>query len=478
MRISKLYMDPQDKTRFEIQGKSSVKYHLKANHIVEAKRWFWALNNAIQWTKDEAKEEEKQKQRNAEMLRLAKSGGLRDPDSDASKPEAKTLVPGGSLAAPLSNKGSRLSIQDSLYTPAILVGDDEGSVHGSFEPSYVANDRPRSVKSVKEHVIPGDGDDGDDFGDDASSHEAQPENKDAFNITAHSASLQLSLLAQVSAALQKEILKEPPVLLNSPSIVQAISTYEAAVRSLQSLVGDLLKISRDRDACWQDRLDREADGRKLWEDIMARVAREQEELEGRIGASEMKRKMTKRALREALESTSVPPSELENQSVSRDKSQIPDVQGGPNAKGKGTATRRKSMARRTSAIADLANISDTEEDDDEEFFDAIDSGEVDVVDEMPVSVSNPAATAADIEHEQSALDVREAKRALIAPSFKGYEDPVRERLKMDADDRPKISLWASELLFIGLIEAYRNLGYSKIDDWQGHDQNDATRLIQ
>lgn len=478
MRISTLYMDPQDKTRFEIQGKSSVKYHLKANHIVEAKRWFWALNNAIQWTKDEAKEEEKQKQRNAEMLRLAKSGGVRDPDSDACKADAKTLAPGGSISTPLSTKGSRLSIQDSLYAPAVLVGDDEGSVHGSYEPSYIANDRPRSVKSVKERVIPGDGEDGEDFGDDASSHEMQPGNKDAFDITAHSASLQLSLLAQVSSALQNETVKEPPVLLNSASVVQAISTYEAAVLSLQSLVSDLLKISRDRDAYWQNRLDREADVRKLWEDSMARVAREQEELEGRIGESEKKRKMTKRALREALESTSVPPSGLESQAVSRDQSQIPGVKGGPDVKGKGPAARRKSLARRTSAIADLANISDTEEDDDEEFFDAIDSGEVDIVDEMPVSVSSPPATAADVEHEKSAMDVREAKRALITPSFKGYEDPIRERLKMDADDRPKISLWVTKLFIIGLIEAYRHIGYSEINDWKGYDQNDATRLIQ
>jgi ankyrin repeat protein len=72
MRIAKLYMDPQDKQRFEIQGKSSVKYHLKANHQVEAKRWFWALNNAIQWAKDEAREEEKRATQDQEALRQAK----------------------------------------------------------------------------------------------------------------------------------------------------------------------------------------------------------------------------------------------------------------------------------------------------------------------------------------------------------------------------------------------------------------------
>jgi hypothetical protein len=72
MRIAKLYMDPQDKQRFEIQGKSSVKYHLKANHQVEAKRWYWALNNAIQWAKDEAREEEKRASRDQEALKQAK----------------------------------------------------------------------------------------------------------------------------------------------------------------------------------------------------------------------------------------------------------------------------------------------------------------------------------------------------------------------------------------------------------------------
>jgi hypothetical protein len=31
----------------------------------------------------------------------------------------------------------------------------------------------------------------------------------------------------------------------------------------------------------------------------------------------------------------------------------------------------------------------------------------------------------------------------LSSSFKGYEDGIRKRLKMDADDRPKISLWVS-----------------------------------
>lgn len=450
MRISKLYMDPQDKTRFEIQGKSSIKYHLKANHIVEAKRWFWALNNAIQWTKDEAKEEEKQKQRHAESLRQAKTG-VRDPESESTRRSSKNLAPTVTIGAQLSTTPSRVSVQDSLYAPAIFVGDDEGSVYGSYEPSIAANDMSRSIKSTKEPAIPGDRDDDDEYGDDASSHEIRPANKDAFNITAHSASLQLNLLAQVSIALQKECSKEPALSLNDPSVVQAILTYETAVRSLQGLVGDLLKISRDRDSYWQSRLDREADVRRLWEDSMARVAKEQEELEGRIGESEDKRKRTKRALREALESTSAAQSRPDSRALSQDHLQISDALGKLQFnEGTTLSPRRKSVGfrdpgRRKSTLVDLTNISDSDEDEDEEFFDAIDSGEVEVVDEMPFSASSPPPTAA-AEHHESSIDIREAKKAHILPSFKGYEDPVRMRLKMDADDRPKISLWVRSLM--------------------------------
>lgn len=446
MRIAKLFMDPQDKTRFEILGKSSVKYHLKANHIVEAKRWFWALNNAIQWTKDEAKEEAKQKLRNAEILRQAKIG-LREPESENSKPGNKTLAPPSTIGVPLTTASSRVSFQDSIYGSGVVGGDDEGSNFGSYERLDIPDDATRSARTLKVPEIGGDADDDEEYGDDASSHEMRPANKDAFNVTAQSASLQLCLLAQVSAALKAECSKESAVLMNDPSVAQAVSTYETAVRSLQGLVGDLLKISRDRDAYWQYRLDREANVRRLWEDSMARVAKEHEELEGRIGESEKKRKRTKKALREALESTSLGQNRDSNTVTSdMDAKASAATQNIPLIREDIVFPRRKSigardMGRRKSTIADLTNISDSDEDDDEEFFDAVGTGEVEVIDQMPHSLSSPALPASSIEPKESSIDLREAKRLQISPSFRGYEGPIRERLKMDADDRPKISLW-------------------------------------
>lgn len=273
MRIAKLYMDPKDKTNFEIQGKSSVKYHLKANHVVEAKRWFWALNNAIQWTKDEAKETERQKQRKEEKLRQAKAGQLPQladeskelGATDVSRLSAKGLAPATAVGVPLTASSSRISFQEST------LGDEEGSMYDSYEPAAADKELAHSVRGAHTTTIAGDLDDEEEYGDDASDHEIQPLSKDAFNITAHSASLQLRLLAQVSAALQAESSKDQAVSISDPTVKQALSTYESAVASVQGLVGDLLKISRDRDAYWQYRLDREADVRRLWEDSMVRT---------------------------------------------------------------------------------------------------------------------------------------------------------------------------------------------------------------
>ena len=442
MRIAKLHMDPQDKTRFEIHGKSSVKYHLKANHVVEAKRWFWALNNAIQWTKDEAKEEERKKKEKVDMLQQARSGKPLPTQSeseniDSAKFSGKGLTPASAVGVPLTASSSRVSFQGSQMGDGSVAGDDDGSMYDSQELS-MAGGVGQSTRATTVANVPGDLDEYEEFGDDASSHDLQPASKDAFNITAHSASLQLNLLSQVSAALQTESQKEQPVPISDPTVVQALSTYESAVGSLQNLVNDLLKISRDRDAYWQYRLDREADVRRLWEDSMAKVAKEHEELEGRIEESEDKRKRTKRALKDVLED---PTGE---RGISQGEEQTQESMNEANSKRPPPLRRHSSgprpLGRRKSTIADLTNLSDSDSDDDEEFFDAVGAGEVEVVETMPQAATSPPPVTAK-EESAPTKDLRELKKAEIEASFKGYEDPVRKRLKMDADDRPKISLW-------------------------------------
>ena len=44
--------------------------------------------------------------------------------------------------------------------------------------------------------------------------------------------------------------------------------------------------------------------------------------------------------------------------------------------------------------------------------------------------------------DKAALKKEELARD-IEKSYKGYEDGVRKRLKLDADNRPKVGLWVS-----------------------------------
>lgn len=420
MRIAKLQMDPSDKSKIDIHGKSSVKYNLKANHEVEAKRWFWALNNAMQYTKDEAKEEElRLKQESVDLLKAKQERAEKRTTSDIDTSSLHTSP----LKLPVA--GSSLSVPGGSIAPSVTVVDEEE--RSLYEQSMSGTELGR-VRSAQP-TIEGDADDDDDYGDEASSTVGQPETKDAFNITTQSVKLQLDFLAQVSAALQQERASNPELAIGAPKITQALTTYESSVENLKGLVGKLVQISRDRDAYWQYRLEREANVRRMWEDSMAKVVHEHEELEQKIGESEDKRKRTKRALHQALENLAVAESQP-NTPVATD-----------------TTEKRLDVAPvRRKTIVDLSGVPEDESDESDEFFDAVGSGDVEIMNAMPPSSPGLKAKE-DVPAMDSALvDIRTQKQREIEPSFRGYEDGVRKRLKMDADDRPKVSLWVSGLI--------------------------------
>lgn len=430
MKVAQLHLDPKDKLGFEINGKSSVKYTLKANHHVEAKRWYWALNNAIQYAKDEAKDEKRRANEGTETLR---SKSLQ-PTLSTSEYDGSTLVPRGNSVAPVASPISAAGSVSNL-------GDDVGS---TYAHSAVGDDvHPTTSRGDTAENL----DDDDDFGDDASSHEARPASRDAFNITAQSARLQLDLLAQVSTALQTTRAEQPELSISDPSIANALTSYDTAVRNLRALIIDLLRISKDHEAYWQYRLDREANVRRLWEESMTRVAKEQEELQGKIGESEDKRRKTKRALRDALEAQATASAGTRSRGpISADASKLEEAVANIELNDEGKSTDIPGLKKRMT-IADYTNneISDDESEIEDEFFDAVDAGEVEVVDDMPASATSAAPK------DDSMVKVQAEKQDQIAKSYAGYENGVRKRLKLDADNRPKVSLWVCVILVGPLI---------------------------
>ncbi|QPH04084.1 hypothetical protein C2857_000737 [Epichloe festucae Fl1] len=418
MKIAKLHMTADEKTKFEIIGKSSVKYTLKANHEVEAKRWFWALNNSIQWTKDQAKEEERQAARSAEMLKLARAeqGSLslqETPSENASLSD---------LQRSTSHLPSRTTSNKTLPPKADITGASTvGSIDDDDEFADAATDGDFTRAHGHERGLTVLGEDDDDYADDRSVLEEPRATKDALNITAQSAKLQLETMAGVHNALMGQLTRGPATPLSDTNVTRALSTYDAAIRSLTGLVGDLVRISKDRDAYWQYRLDREADLRRMWEESMQQVAREHEELEARMGEAEEKRRLTKKALREVIEAGAGTPIAEKN----KEDNEV------------AAASPTQLLRRRHTALDQLGELSESESGGEEEFFDAVDAGEVEV---------------AEIPHQDSMQTQNEvvvSGGVDISSSFKGYENGIRHRLKMDADDRPKISLWGILKSMIG-----------------------------
>lgn len=428
MRIARLHMSPEEKTKFEIIGKSSVKYTLKANHEVEAKRWFWALNNAIQWMKDQAKQDERQKAQSAEMLRQARD--------NLSKPELSATDSRSEVASTGDRRSStQLSHIPSGKTSVPRVGLSRASTAGSGDDDFVDAGSPEGEGNYDPTIAD---DDENEYMEQSSRGEAPTATKDAFNITAQSARLQLDTLASVSAALQAEANQNPSMSLVDPKAAQALATYDAAIRSLKGLMGDLLRISKDRDAHWQYRLEQEIEMRRMWEESMAKVAAEQEVLEARVSEAEMKRKMAKRALREVMGSTSEGRPMSSDSFAAHAATEAADA----NEEDVSAALRSpstKSIGRRSTARSHVVELSSDSESEQEEFFDAVDAGEVDV-EPMPPSDVVPSADAKQ-DVIVSGVDVSSA--------FKGYEGGLRTKLKLDEDNRPRIGLWGILKSMIG-----------------------------
>lgn len=59
-----LHLDSSEKLKFEIIGKNGIRWHLKANHPTETNRWVWTLQNAITIAKDSVKKRQAQKSGN------------------------------------------------------------------------------------------------------------------------------------------------------------------------------------------------------------------------------------------------------------------------------------------------------------------------------------------------------------------------------------------------------------------------------
>lgn len=356
MRNAKLKLDQSDKQKFEIvsSGKGSVRYHLRANHPVEANRWIFALTQAIQ-------------------AATAESMSVSTEDSGPTLSRAPSI----SDRPAFSHRST--SSFDLLLKPTIMLNSSSASINTE-----------------------------DESGEDYPETNEEPHKGD-FEVTAHSAQVQLEILEKLLGALpQNDQQRQETPVMEDPMVI-----IKKAAGSLHGTLDELVKMSHTRDAYWRAQLEREKELRRLWEENMQALAEEQEHMEEAMHNAIEQRRITKRALRAMSMAVQQPDkgaeyirraniTESDNPSLIISEPFVPPE-----------------------TLAEVISSSDEEE----EFFDA----DMTIVEEPPTFIP-PLAISKE----------RSTKEQELQLSAHGYECPLRKKFeKLDKDNRPKISLWGS-----------------------------------
>jgi hypothetical protein len=248
MKHAKLKLDPADKQKFEIisngKGSGSVRYHLRANHPVEANRWIFALTQAIQAA-------------TAESV----SVGADDGASMHSRSVSTSERPGPGTRS-TSSLDLRPKVSNMSNSSAVSINTEDDS----------------------DEYLPEDSD--------------EPHKGD-FEATAHSAQVQLEILEKLLGSLQQGDQQRLRTEggQETPAIEDPVLILKKTASSLHGTLDELVRMSQTRDNYWRAQLDREKELRRLWEENMETLAEEQEHMEEAMNNAIEQRRMTKRALR-------------------------------------------------------------------------------------------------------------------------------------------------------------------------------------
>ncbi|CAG8465349.1 2332_t:CDS:2 [Ambispora gerdemannii] len=363
MRIATISRDSADRQRFDILGKGSVRYHLRANHHTEAEKWIGALQQSTQW-----------------------------------------------------KSSRRTSLQDESSGSTTQVNhDDDGSMRGfrradTFSSMNRERSRSPSDDSIEVDTIP---------------------HGDTYQLKISSARAQMELQSQ----LLESVLTTLQSLLSPDSRQQVVvDAFKKSHGPLQVLVDDVVRMSEDRDAYWQKKLEKELEAKRLWEESMRGFAIEQAQMEEVIleNVKEHKRLKKLSKLHDAqhmvLPPSSNSPAEVKPDFAERsmllpiqtdnpDLENLPIIDGVPQIE---ETTRKHSST--TSLTTEFYGS-------DDEFFDAMD-GNVEVE---------------EVVMEQSPTELTEdgGLQPYVASAYSGYPEHVRTRLPLDQKSlRPDVSLWS------------------------------------
>lgn len=480
-----------DGTRFEVCSAvttSVPKIIVRSNLRGEIARWIQAIRLNIGFY-----------QKGRKQLKPAAGGAGAAP---IDRTDARSVTSTAPSAAPTTNDralGSTLSdlpptdqfLHPSLNRSTTVMSRLSGK-------SEKGNRRSRIKSKFRRSKHPRDGTDGNTTGSDEvldanSSNGGDDEEAQDDGTLPHESEFELSMLNlkaqfELTGQLVDSIVTPPstPDLSTGAAAASRQSQVKQALRESLNVVNQLVSnrhtMTLNRERYLIKRIEREVQARKLWEENLLAVAQQQAETERQLQEAaednEKKRRALKQARTALADLTSQPTSPLVEPGVldppvihtepATGAAHHPDgtkspgtVEFGALPAGHGhrasSISMRNSMSRqsrRSLSIQELhdavASVADSDSDDDDEFFDAIESGTIpnlraydSIVDPAAREVSTPELTPANSALVPTKSRETENKIAdyLARPSLEPYYH-VRSKLPIDDDKRPSVSLWS------------------------------------
>lgn len=490
-----------DPNKFEISSEvAKFRFFVKADHPLEAIRWVEDLKAHIDYASgnlQRRKSTSETLQRTGSSFRTPSLGMTQVPEADESRTHLSSSPEGNftpNVIPPTPTRGdktpshhdpaqgdetaTRSSLSASASLPGALTRRLSTStlkkfIPGKHTPSSLsnmasANDSSISIpRSTDESIsssmalgssassVPPQDDPIDagsiiSFGNEDSMNGAKkPPHEENFVLLENSAKAQIEACEQLINVIDVDTTSTDE---RQEDVRDAL---KQGIKKVKALYDEYVEHTKDREHWYCRRYEQEIEARRLWEDNLAHLAKQQAELESELQKEAQKGNRRKKELRN-LQARSRTPSlasppatgriqpplaeagkeiseQEESEHAGRDRS---DTITAATIAGASTGA---AAGASTAAVSDEnANVDDDDssDDDDDEFFEAVDSGQLEMSVDPPLT-EPPSA----VFHEK---DLPEAIKEKIAEKdlvYAGYKHP-RTELPIGVDDRPDVSLWS------------------------------------
>lgn len=483
LKNCRLHLDSSEKLKFEILGvkNANIKWHLRGNHSVETNRWVWAILNAIKFAKDREKSLKKRFSGSDFNTESANSSSTTLPE--ARKTNTKNAFEYTKAA---ENHLSALHLDAGL----LRSGSGSSNIHhvrSNSELSQLSNGKSSILvlKNIDENKLlsPVRGSSGNsgsviELQDDIDDNGSGSENLEIYQYEDELDSI--SIDSQIELSQKPSDMKFIGPYGNAITVKQ--QTLQVELQTLKELVGSLNEqgltgpVLQAVDSIYNDynvllsliyknnflilkKLNNEIQVNGLWESSIKELEQENIKNAKKVEHYEQERKKLRKIVKDKLLHSKPEDGAEADLELSRIVSgavhEAEAESGGPFA---AEAAHEKPAIvvnedTDDQKLKEFVEENDQDSDTDDEFFDVDEFDEGYLEDTVEPKKQDYHVSVKEVGQEEIDGHLKPAPvhlnlvqqvkydQLLEESTYNGYEDPIREKLGKDEDDRPKISLW-------------------------------------